>query len=165
MTERDSLKLRGAFNPKLQLARAVLLTAIAVVILIELRGSEWAKHDFQVAPFAFLLGVGVGIPIGTWRFRALNDVLPEVNGILHLSETQAFSKTPSGANLLHIERLILAGAFVVWFLIDAHSNGNFILIGSLATFMLGEQLTGHTIPFLRLWRVSAHRDRTSTTNG
>ena len=143
--------LRGAFDPKIQVVIGAVMIALASLTLRVLRPADWAALDLRVAPFALLLGLAVGLPIGISRFRILKQVLPEVEGQFHLSQRPVLSRLRQGANLLYLQRLSYGGAVLLWFMLTTYTHGKVLLYGSMATFVLGSYLAGQTVPFIRLW--------------
>ncbi len=145
------MKLRGAFNPKLQVALGFAMIAVTGHILWFLSTADWAALDLRIAPLAFLLGLAAGVPIGFSRFKVLKEVLPEVDGQFYLTEKPVVGKTRQGANLLYLQRFCFGGAFLAWFMLTTYTHGKFLLYGCMAAFILGSYLSGQTLPFIRLW--------------
>jgi hypothetical protein len=152
------MRLRGAFDPKVQISLGVLMVLIFVASVIWLRsnagGSEpildWVRLDLRVTPISFLLGLAAGWKIGQLRLRALRMVLPEVDGHLFLSQQATLSKLREGENAIKLQRLGFISAFLAWFALTTFTNGRVMLYGSLTGYVVGQYLTGQTFPFVRL---------------
>lgn len=142
------MKLRGAFNPKLQVICAAATIAVYVIIVLELWEVDFAQLDIRIAPFVFLAGILFGLPVGAMRLRALRKVLPQVDGHFYLSERGVLSRVREGENAMTLQRNAWALAFVVWLAAAAHRK---IFYVSLASFIVGSYLTGQALPFIRLW--------------
>lgn len=142
------VRLRGAFNPKLQVIIGVATIGVYTSLLFTLWGVDWARLDIRLAPVILLLGILFGLPIGSLRLRALRKVLPQVDGLLYLSESAVLSQVREGENAQTLQRTSWAVAFLIWFAFATQSKSFY---ASLASFILGSYLTGQVLPFLRLW--------------
>src|SRR5580658_6146604 len=152
------MKLRGAFDPKIQFLLGAIMSTVFVAIMVELKSSatdpqmaDWLRMDLRVMPISVLLGTVVGLVIGHWRLQALRQVLPEIDGQWFLSQGDVLSRVRQGANATRLQKLGFAVAFVACFTISTRTNGRVILFGSMAAYALGQFLTGQTLPFLRLF--------------
>jgi hypothetical protein len=152
------MKLRGAFNPRIQilLGGLMILVAAAFVILMAPNGSgkpteNALRTDYIVMPIFLILGLGVGLGIGKLRLQALRNVLPEVDGQLFFSEGSVLRKTRDGANAISLQRFGFIIAFLIVFGLSTYTNGKILLISSMAAYVLGQYLAGQTLPFVRLF--------------
>jgi hypothetical protein len=148
------VKLRGAFDPKVQVAIGAVTTAVALSVVRLVWRLAPALHwttDLRVLPWAFLAGALVGSVIGRYRLRALRTVLPEVNGRFFVSQGSVLSKLREGEIALKLQRLAIATAIIVWFATATYTDGRVVLYGSWCGYILGQLLAGQTLPFIRLW--------------
>ena len=142
------MKLRGAFNPKVQLFCAVATIGVYFLTIVTLWHADWAQLDLRVAPFILLAGTLLGLHVGASRYRALMRVLPEVEGRFYLSQRGVLSRDREGENALTLQRNSWAVAFLAWLAASTQSRLFYV---SLASFILGSYLTGQLVPFVRLW--------------
>src|SRR5271154_3717532 len=99
------MKLRGAFDPRIQFLLGAMMITVFVAILVDLKSSptdpqiaDWLRLDLRVMPISLLLGIVVGLVIGHWRLQALRQVLPEIDGHWFLGQGGVLSKVRQGAN-------------------------------------------------------------------
>jgi len=152
------MKLRGAFDPKVQMSLGAFMVLIFVGSLIWLRSNvgssepilDWVRLDLRVTPISFVLGLAAGWKIGQLRLRALRAVLPDVDGHLFLSQQATLSKLRDGENAIKLQRLGFIIAFLVWFALTTFTNGRVMLYGSLIAYIVGQYLAGQTAPFVFL---------------
>jgi hypothetical protein len=162
------MKLRGAFDPRVQIVLGVLMIVIFTILAVSLWTSAsdvlfaaWVRLDLRLLPICLLLGLALGIWIGKLRLQALRKVLPEVDGQLFLSERRVLSKTREGENAITLQRLGFFAAFLAWFALTTFTSGRILLYGSMAAYVLGQYLTGQTLPFVRLF-LELRKNRSST---
>jgi hypothetical protein len=153
--EHIAVKLRGVFDPKLQVGVGVVTTVIVLSVLsltLRLAPTEQsARVDLHVLPWSFVVGLTVGAAIGRYRLRALRRILPEINGLFFVSQRGVLSKVREGENALNLQRLGFAVAILTWFAVVTYTDGKVMLNGSWCFYILGQLLTGQTLPFIRLW--------------
>jgi hypothetical protein len=152
------MKLRGAFDPRIQFLLGAIMIAVFVSIVVELESGpydpqivDWLRLDLRVMPISLLLGIVVGLVIGHWRLQALRQVLPEIDGHWFLGQGDVLSRVRQGANATRLQRLGFAVAFVACFSLSTETNGRVVLFGSMGAYALGQFLAGQTLPFLRLF--------------
>lgn len=149
------MKLRGAFNPLVQLLLGLLSISILITSAIWLwrttRGPDafsWMVLDLRMMPIAFVLGLVAGSKIGELRLQGLQAALPEVDGKLFLSQERTLSKFREGENAIKLQRLGFALAFLTWFALTTFTGGKVLLYGSTMAYGVGQYLTGQTLPFI-----------------
>jgi len=150
------MRLRGAFDPRIQMGiTVVVLAAVALLVYVTVNsyveGNSW-RLDLRSMPLGLLLGLAVGALVGIWRLRALRKAVPELHDQFFLSQANMIARFPEGANATTLQRAAFGWAFIVWFALTAFTQGHVILYGSLGCYILGQFLTGQTLPFIRLWR-------------
>jgi hypothetical protein len=165
------MKLRGAFNPKVQMALGALMVLIFIAFLVSLKLDSgdpeilrWMRLDLCIMPISLLLGLAVGWVFGKLRFQALYKVLPKVDGQLFLSQRRVLSETPEGENAIKLQKLGFIYAFLIWFGLATFTGGRVVIYGSMAAYILGQFLTGQTVPFVRLFLELRCKSPTSPSN-
>jgi len=155
------VKLRGAFDPKIQTVITMILIAVAVwFAMVTVNANvepRSAQLDLQLLPVGLVLGMAVGVPVGIWRLRALRKAKTEIGDQFFLTQATVIGRFREGANATTLQRAAIGWAFLVWFVLTAFTHGRVILNGSLAFYIVGQFLTGQTLPFLRFW-VELHRN-------
>lgn len=148
MNTRDK-KLRGALDPRIQIALGVATTVVYANIVALLWNTGWVPRlDFWLSGGSLVVGILFGAYVGSMRLCALRKVLPEVEGEFYFSERGLLSKVREGANAMTLQRNSWAIAFLIWFFAAARSQLFYL---SLASFILGSYLTGQVLPFIRLY--------------
>lgn len=142
------VRLRGAFNPRVQVIIGLATIGAYASLLFTVWGVDWARLDIRLAPVVLLVGILFGLPIGSLRLRALRKVLPHVDGHLYLSASAVLSQVREGENAQTLQRTSWAVAFLIWFALATQSKSFYASLGS---FILGSYLTGQVLPFIRLW--------------
>ncbi|HTV58665.1 MAG TPA: hypothetical protein VMJ93_07315 [Verrucomicrobiae bacterium] len=149
------MRLRGIFNPKLYFIATFILVAISVWMIFEMRDVERVlgstRLDIHLLPVGFLLGLGVGVPVGIWRLRAIRKALPELDGQFFLSEASVLSRSREGENARSMQRRGYVMAFAIWFMLALYTGGRTMLLGTMVYYILGQYLTGQLLPFTRLY--------------
>lgn len=152
------MRLRGAFNPIVQVAIGAIMIVTFAVFVVTLKSSasndstlKLVRADYEMIPILLAIGLAVGLGIGNMRLRALRKVLPEVDGEFYVSEAGVLRKTREGANAISLQRLGLVIAFLTLFGLDTFMDGRIILDRSMVAYVLGQYLTGQTLPFVRLF--------------
>ena len=151
------MRLRGAFDPRIQ----ILLGGLSVSILISSAvwlwsnahrpsPENWIVLDLRVMPISLLIGLLVGWRIGRLRLTALKAALPEIDGRMFLSQIQTLSKFREGENAIKLQRTGFILAFLVWFALTTFTDGRVLLYGSMVAYIVGQYLTGQTLPFILL---------------
>lgn len=149
------MSTRGAFDPKVQFAITIVLAALVVslahiAINPYVEPPSW-RLDLKLLPVAFLLGAAVGFRVGIWRLQALRKAMPDVENKFFLTQSSVIGRFREGSNAITLQRSGIGCAYVVWFWLTALPHGSIVLFGSLGSYVLGQFLTGQTLPFMRLW--------------
>jgi hypothetical protein len=145
------MKLRGVFNPWVQILVTLLTGGLAVHITLTVWKSSDGLLDVRLALLALAVGLAVGHGIGRKRLRVLRQALPDIDGQLHLGEQSAFSKIPEARSLILWERWSYLAAIAVIFSSIPLSHGSTILWTSFVDFLFGFYLTGRAVPVVRVW--------------
>lgn len=149
------MKMRGAFDPKVQVGITFIVIALFVWLAVETVNPyvepDSARLDLKLLPVALLLGMAVGVPIGIWKLQALRKTLPEAGNHFYLTDSALIGRLPEGANASTLRRVGIGAAFVIWMALAGLTQGRYLLYGSLGSYILGQFLTGQTLPFVRLW--------------
>lgn len=157
-----TMKSRGVFDPRLQLAFGLVFTAFfGLLILSPDERTHFGSLDMRPSPLAFLAGLAVGWPIGRLRFSALEKVLPILEKKFYLTQGRTLSQFREGENAIQSQRIAAAVAFLTWFGLSTYTNGRVYLPDCMLAFILGAYLTGHMFPFLKLWMVLRRQNETS----
>lgn len=145
------MKLRGVFNPWVQILLTLLMAGLAVHITFTVWKSGNTLLDVRLAPLALAVGLAVGYGIGRKRQRVLRQALPVIDGQFHLGEQSAFSKIPEARSLILWERWSYLAAVVIIFSSIPFSHGSTILWASFVAYLFGFYFTCRALPILRLW--------------
>jgi hypothetical protein len=157
-----TMRTRGVFDPKLQLVIGLVLTTVfGFLILSPEDRAHLGSLDMRLAPLAFVAGLAVGWPIGRLRFSALERVLPILKERFYLTQWRTLSQFREGENAIKSQRIAAAVAFLTWFGLSTYTNGRILLSDCMLAFILGAYLTGHMLPFLKLWIVLRRQNETS----
>jgi hypothetical protein len=154
----QKMRLRGSFDPKVQVLYACVGVAAAALVALSVAGwaepparIPWAYTDLLVAPFGLAAGLWTGIRIGRRRLELLRRVLPEVEGKFYLGLYSVFMRSREGEIVVRLQAATWGFPFLAALVVTTYTEGRVEFWASAATFMLGASLTGKTVPFVRLW--------------
>jgi hypothetical protein len=155
------MKLRGVFNPWVQILLTLLMAGLAAHITFTVWKSGNALLDVRLAPLALAIGLAVGYGGGRKRLKVLHQAIPVIDGQFYLGEQSAFSKIPEARSLVLWERWSYLVAVVIIFSSIPLSHGSTILWASFVDYLFGFYLTCRAFPVVWVWLESGSAtDRT-----
>lgn len=156
----EPTRLRGSFDPVVQVAALTMMLAFYLSSLWLLWGSEWVPRlDFWLSPLSLTVALLFGSYVGSLKLAALRRVVTQLHDEVYLSRRALLSQLREGRKALVLERTAWLAAFGLWLLLTVGQERLFYF--SLFSFLVGSYVTGTTLPSLRFW-LECRRDQQSS---